>query len=141
MWEKLRNGAAANLENVRAMLTEPNDWETVEGADGKPTERLIAGLKVTAIHMIAKGGYEIESLASRFASTTRETASIQSAADTQTRWMLSAPMRADLKKNGIDFAKLKDRPTTVYVILPAERLRTHSVWLRLVIVSALRALC
>ena len=49
-------------------------------------------------------------------------------------------MRDDLKKSGVDFAKLKEKPTTVYVILPAERMRTHSVWLRLVIVSALRAL-
>jgi hypothetical protein len=40
----------------------------------------------------------------------------------------------------VDFSKLKEKPTTVYVILPAERMRTHSVWLRLVIVSALRAL-
>lgn len=49
-------------------------------------------------------------------------------------------MREDLKKNGVDFRKLKERPTTVYVILPAKRMRTHSVWLRLVVVSALRAL-
>ena len=49
--------------------------------------------------------------------------------------------KRDLNKDGIDFASLKDRrPITVYVILPAERLRTHSVWLRLVIVSALRSL-
>jgi type IV secretion system protein VirD4 len=54
--------------------------------------------------------------------------------------MLSPPMREDLSKDGIDFRKLKDRPTTVYVILPAERMRTHGVWLRLVIVSALRSL-
>jgi len=49
-------------------------------------------------------------------------------------------MRGDLKKSGVQFSKLKEKPTTVYVILPAERMRTHSVWLRLVIVSALRAL-
>jgi type IV secretion system protein VirD4 len=140
MWEKICNGKNANLENVRSMLTEPNDWKTEIGEDGKSYERQIAGLKITANYMIARGGYEIESLASRFVSITREIASIQSAADTQTRWMLSLPMREDIKKDGVDFAKLKDRPTTVYVVLPAERLRTHSVWLRLVIVSALRAL-
>ena len=44
------------------------------------------------------------------------------------------------KKTASIFGKLKERLTTVYVILPAERMRTHSVWLRLVIVSALRAL-
>jgi type IV secretion system protein VirD4 len=140
MWEKIRNGDDANLKNVRSMLTEPNDWKTVIGEDGKPKEKQIAGLQITANYMVARGGYEVESLASRFISVTREVASIQSAADTQTRWMLSPPMREDLRKEGVNFAKLKDRPTTVYVVLPAERLRTHSVWLRLVIVSALRAL-
>lgn len=136
MWEKLRNGVNANLENVRAMLTEADEWAERVGND----QRQLAGLRVTAAKMAAQGGYEIASLAGRFTNLTDEISSIQSTADTQTRWLLSRPMRADLAKPGIDFGKLKERPTTVYVILPAERLRTHSVWLRLVIVSALRAL-
>lgn len=140
MWEKLQNGDAANLENVRAMLTEPYDFEMREGRDGKLHEHQTKGLKITATEMAVKGGYIIESLAARFMEPTRETASIQSTADTQTRWMLSPPMRVDLKKDGVDFSTLKNKPATVYVILPAERLRTHNVWLRLVIVSALRAL-
>jgi type IV secretion system protein VirD4 len=72
--------------------------------------------------MILDGGYELESLASRIAGRdTNELASIRSTADSQTRWVLSKPMRDDLKKPGVDFQKLKDRPTTVYVILSAER--------------------
>src|SRR5271165_823114 len=90
--------------------------------------------------MVADGGYEIASLAARFTEKSNELASVRSTADTQTRWILSPPMREDLKKPGVDFRQLKERPTTVYVILPAERMRTHSVWLRLVVVSALRAL-
>jgi type IV secretion system protein VirD4 len=140
MWEKIRNGDQANLENGRQMLTEPYDWLTEKGPDGKENSVLIAGLRKTAREMVARGGFEIESLASRFTVDSKEIAGIQSAADTQTRWLLSKPMREDLRKNGIDFRTLKDRPTTVYVVLPAERLRTHSVWLRLVIVSALRSL-
>jgi len=141
MWEKLQRGDAANLENVREMLTEPDKWESYVGEDGKPHERLVGGLRHTAWQMIVDGGYEIESLASRFAGRdTNELASIKSTGDTQTRWLLSKPMRDDLKKPGIDFRKLKDKPTTVYVILPADRMRTHSTWLRLVVVSALRAL-
>ena len=103
-------------------------------------ERQTAGLTLTAADMVAEGGYEIASLAGRFTERTNELTSIRSTADTQTRWILSEPMRDDLKKSGVDFSKLKEKPTTVYVILPAERMRTHSVWLRLVIVSALRAL-
>jgi type IV secretion system protein VirD4 len=139
MWEvqlAQREGRAPLLDNVRHMLTEPNESET--GPDGKRV--LTKGLRVTAARAAEKGGFEIESLTGRFVRETDEIASIQSTADTQTRWLLSRPMRDDLAKNGIDFAHLKARPTTVYVILPAERLRTHSVWLRLVIVSALRSL-
>jgi type IV secretion system protein VirD4 len=141
MWEKLQRGDAANLENVREMLTEPERVETFAGENGKPHERVTGGLRYTATEMAADGGYEIASLASRFAGRdTNELSSIRSTGDTQTRWLLSKPMRDDLKKPGVDFRKLKDKPVTVYVILPAERMRTHSTWLRLVIVSALRAL-
>lgn len=140
MWEVMRNGAKANLENLRELLTEADESEETKGADGKPTMKLVKGLRVTAAQMVAMGGYEIASLAARFMHETREISSIRSTADTQTRWILSRRIRDDLKKPGIDFRKLKEKPTTVYVILPAERMRTHSVWLRLVIVSALRAL-
>jgi type IV secretion system protein VirD4 len=140
MWEKLQKGGAANLENVREVLTAPDRWETETGDNGKLRQKLVGGFRHTVADLVAKGGYEVASLAGRFTEATNEMASIRSTADTQTRWILSEPMRADLKKNGVDFRKLKDRPTTVYVILPAERMRTHSVWLRLVVVSALRAL-
>ncbi len=141
MWEKRQKGANASLENVRAMLTEPDEWETAINADGKEYQRQVAGLRVTARKMVAYGGFEIESLAARFSEqSNKEIFSIRSTADTQTQWILSPQMRDDLKKDGVDFAKLKEHPTTVYVILPAERLRTHSRWLRLIVVSALRAL-
>jgi type IV secretion system protein VirD4 len=141
MWEKLRNGRNANLENVRALLTEADRYEDAAGPDGKPVSELVGGMRMTAREMVKDGGYEIASLAARFTRETNEIASIRSTGDTQTRWLLSPRVRADLNKEpGIDFAQLKKRPTTVYVILPAERMRTHSVWLRLVIVSALRAL-
>jgi type IV secretion system protein VirD4 len=143
MWEKMQKGDAANLENVRAMLTEADEFKHVVDKKGTLiSSEQTKGLTVTAADMVDEGGYEIASLAARFTERTNELASVRSTADTQTRWILSPPMREDLKKNGVDFRKLKEgpRPTTVYVILPAERMRTHSVWLRLVIVSALRAL-
>jgi type IV secretion system protein VirD4 len=164
MWEKVRPkepGEAASLENVRKLLTEADEWapvigddgELMIGRDGQPVEEQVKGLAATARRMVKygseetddgeppPGGYEIASLAGRFTQRTDELASIQSTADTQTRWLLSRRIRDDLKKpKPIDFSKLKQERTTVFVVLPAERLRTHSVWLRLVIVSALRAL-
>jgi type IV secretion system protein VirD4 len=140
MWEKKENGDKATLGNVRKLLTEARRLEIVIDEAGQRRERDTAGLRVTAAKMVADGHDVIASLAARFVATTREIESIKSSADTQTRWMLSEPMRADLEKDGIDFRTLKEKPTTVYVVLPAERLRTHSVWLRLVIVTALRSL-
>ncbi len=140
MWEvKLaqQQKRVPSLENVRYLLTEPNAFEHDE--DGR-RGRQIRGLRVTAARMCAMGGYEIESLAGRFIRDNDEIASIRSTADRQTGWMLSPPMRACMAKNDLDFATLKERPVTVYLILPAERMRTHAVWLRRVIVSALRAL-
>lgn len=140
MWEKFKYREAATLAHVRTMLTEADRWEDYIDNDGKPRRRLVKGLRITAADMIAEGGPIIESLASRFTEQTNELASIRSTADTQTRWMLSPPMADDIGKNGVDFRKLKEKPTAVYLILPAQNMRTHSVWLRLVIVSALRAL-
>lgn len=125
-----------SLEQVRYLLTQPNEYE--RGDDGK--SHLVGGLRFTAALMAAKGGFEIESLIGRFLRETDEIDSIRSTADRHTDWMLSPLMRANMAKNDTDFATLKERPTTVYLILPAERMRTHAVWLRLVIVSALRAL-
>lgn len=139
MWEVLRakrEARAPLLENVRHMLTEADEYERGENGRSYP----VKGLRVTAARMCDQGGFEIESLVGRFTRDTNEIASIQSTADRQTSWILSRPMRADLAQNGIDFADLKRRPITVYVVLPAERMRTHSVWLRLVIVTALRSL-
>jgi type IV secretion system protein VirD4 len=125
------------------MLTEADEFDRVLDKKGKAiADEQTKGLAITAADMVTEGGYEIASLAARFTERTNELASVRSTADTQTRWILSPPMRKDLKKkDGVDFRKLKGpRPTTVYVILPAERMRTHSVWLRLIVVSALRAL-
>jgi hypothetical protein len=49
-------------------------------------------------------------------------------------------MLDDLEKDGIDFARLKQQPVTVYVILPAHALETFSAWLRLVVACAFNAL-
>jgi type IV secretion system protein VirD4 len=70
----------------------------------------------------------------------KELSGILSTALTQTRWLDSRPMKKNLEgSNTIDFATMKDRPVTVYLILPARRLGTHSTWLRLMIASLLQS--
>ena len=49
-------------------------------------------------------------------------------------------MKADLARGSYDFSALKERPTTVYLILPANRLGTHNAWLRLMVTAILQKL-
>jgi type IV secretion system protein VirD4 len=143
MWERKVNGPQASLRNVRMMLTEREEWSDAGGE-----KRLVKGLRRTAEIMCEmaekfpdRGGWQIASLAARFIREfNNETSGIQSTVNTQTGWILSEPMASDLNRNGVDFRTLKQKPCTVYVILPAERLREHSIWLRLIITSALRSL-
>jgi type IV secretion system protein VirD4 len=86
---------------------------------------------------------ELENKITRFGAISaadREMHSVFSTALTQTRWLDSRPVRRDLAKNPIDFSILKDRPVTIYLILPARRLATHSSWLRLAIASVVQKL-
>jgi type IV secretion system protein VirD4 len=131
MWEKLRNGQTANLENVRMMLTNGKLANTVTEIITQADTPELRGM----------GGAAVTSLLARFLQETNEMAGIRSTADTQTRWMLSQPMGASFTATRrIDFRRLKERLTTIYVVLPAGYLRTHSIWLRLVLVCALQAL-
>jgi type IV secretion system protein VirD4 len=137
MWEVLKaeiERRAPLLENVRAMLCEP------EAKDDQG--RLRAGLRFHAASMIANRHWQIGDLAGRFVKDgSREIDSIASTARTQTEWLLSEPMRSDLRKDGIRWGQLTEKLTSVFVIIPAEFLESQegSVWLRLIIMSALRA--
>lgn len=145
MWEVIEAGRAGrppSLVNVRQMLTEADQFERSIGDDGKTHKRLVKGLTLTAARMVERGGEVIASLAGRFVREhgQNELTGIQSTAATQTEWLLSAPMRADLEReDGADFRQLRARPTTVYVILPADEITRKRRWTRLVITAALRA--
>jgi len=104
--------------------------------------RLTAGLRYHASAAIASGHFQVADLVGRFVKESREIDSIASTARTQTEWLLSEPMRSDLRRNGVDWRRLAQRCTTIFVIVPAEYLETQEgvVWLRLVTMSALRAI-
>lgn len=86
---------------------------------------------------------EIGIKAGRFADinpANQEIKSVLSTGLTQTRWLDSRPIKADLAKPPFDFGSIKRIPTTVYLTLPSRRLATHAVWLRLMISSAMQQL-
>lgn len=122
MFVRLVEGDRANLGTVRDILT--------------------GDLRGAAEAAVATGHPRIKSLAYKYTKEeSRELASVISTAETQTRWLLSDPMRASLARNGFDFAQLAQRRTTCFLILPAgTELENHGVWLRMVVACALNAL-
>jgi type IV secretion system protein VirD4 len=132
MYEVLARGRDATLGNVRAMLTQPYGQDS----EGRPI-----GLSLLLQKMYAIDFSPLQAKIGRLIHVTNEMRSIISAAITQTRFLDSKPIATDLASiNDFGFADMKEEIVTVYLILPATHLITHSNWLRLIIGSALRAL-
>lgn len=51
------------------------------------------------------------------------------------------PMGRHVSKGGFDFTKIKDTPTTVYIIIPGDRIQTHAAWLNMVLNLAIEFTC
>src|SRR3954454_9383070 len=131
-----RDGDDANITEVMRLLMEGEKRD----ANGVPTQ----GLRQTAAHMVKYPVWWIAALASRFlgdpGSSTKTIDSIKQTAQTAARSMLSDQIRADLGKNGVDFAELTQHPVTVFIIPPQTNLAFHAVWLRLIVATALNSI-
>jgi len=130
MYVRLSKPNVGSLADVRAILGEP-------AADFRVSVRamLVKGIEEDCEELTIKAG--------RFSEVTsdnKELNSVISTALTQTRWLDSRPIKADLAKGHFDFASLKEKPVTVYLILPPRYLATHSTWLRVLITSCLMPL-
>lgn len=128
--EKIQHGDRATLANVRTMLTEPFGG-TKEG----PT-----GLARTVFEMCQSPYAPLRAKAGRFRNASASTLDIISTAINETSFLDSPPLLRDLSGEAIDWDLMKREITTVYLILPADRLETHANFLRLVVTSALRSL-
>jgi type IV secretion system protein VirD4 len=131
MYSRLTQDDGGSLAHVRECLGRPYD----KFRDMVERMLTIAGDKHCEELAIKAGRYaEIDP-------ESRELNAVLSTALTQTRWLDSRPVKADLEKNGaFDFSVMKERPTTVYLILPARRIGTHATWLRLMIASIIQPL-
>lgn len=133
MWEVVkawRERRAPLLENIRAMLCEPEARDRnapdLTDEERRLGGRLSAGLRFHAAEMVTSGYWQIADLAGRYIREgSREIDSIISTARTQTEWLLSEPMRSDLRRNGVDWSRLADEPITVFVIRPG-RISQHT---------------
>lgn len=129
-----------NDAGIRTMVLSPGAM-----IDGEEHFFHYRGMKLPGMVEIAArtGWEEIAVKSARFGSINpenRELHSVIGTALTQTRWLDSRPIKKDLAKATFDFGVMKDRPVTVYLILPARRLGTHSAWLRLMIASIVQKL-
>jgi type IV secretion system protein VirD4 len=131
MHEKFERRDKASLANVRTMLMEP--YEQAE--DGEPL-----GLRKTVHEMLDSKCGPLRSTAGRFARGSKSVMDIIQTAANETRFLNSPPLQRDLQGEDFDWDIMKREITTVYLILPADRLESHANYLRLVVTSALRTL-
>ncbi|MFL9935423.1 type IV secretory system conjugative DNA transfer family protein [Paraburkholderia sp. RL18-103-BIB-C] len=130
MYVRLTMPGTGSLGDLRAILGKPTtDFRHAVN------QMMNAGIEHDCEELVTKAG--------RFAEIdpdNKELNSVVSTALTQTRWLDSRPVKADLSRGAFNFSTMKERPTTVYLILPARRLGTHSTWLRLMIAAVLQSL-
>ena len=80
----------------------------------------------------------VSSTAARTASKAPELrASVMAALQSHTHFLDSPRIRASLAKSDFRFEDVKAAPTTVYLVLPSDRLNTFGRWLRLLIQQAI----
>jgi type IV secretion system protein VirD4 len=145
IWEVIkarREKRKPSLFNVRMMLTEPDKLKRYIGADGKPREKLIAGLRFTAMEMVEHGGAVIKSLVGRFLREhgKDELAGIQSTAATQTEFLLNAFIAENLSKgDNVDLTRCSQEQVSVFVVCAASDLPEFRRWIRMVLSFAIRA--
>jgi type IV secretion system protein VirD4 len=127
MLARCKFGPAANLGQVRGtMARSPEDMEKLA--------REFTGENCPHYAIANKLGKF------RNSKDSKEIASILSTASTQTRFLDSPGIARNLAAGGVDFGAMKSKPTTIYLVLPPNRLLSHAKWLRLVISSAMTAM-
>jgi type IV secretion system protein VirD4 len=115
-----------NLTTVRALLT--------------TTPQAFQRLLLTMQASTAAGGLVARAANRHLAKSEREAAGVLSSAQRHTHFLDSPRMAKVLARSDFDFADLKTTLTSVFLVLPPDRLATHARWLRLMVVLAVNAL-
>ena len=131
MHEKIERGNEATLGNVRKMLA-PGLTTDSEGK--------AAGLAKVIVEMTESENETLKLKAARFKTAAKSNLEVIQSATNETRLLDSPLLQRDLAGEAIDWNLMKRELTTVYLILPADFLESHSAYLRLVVTSALRSL-
>ena len=87
--------------------------------------------------MQAQGGLAARAANRHLGKSDREAAGVLSAAQRHTHFLDSPRMTAVLGHSDFTFADVKAQPTSVYLVLPPDRLATYARWLRLMLAQGL----
>jgi|TARA_B100001105_G_C22400368_1_gene449080 type IV secretion system protein VirD4 len=108
---------------------------------GRVRDLIVMGaepFKQILVQMGENANQIVSSTAARTASKAPELrASVMAGLQSHTHFLDSPRIRQSLARSDFRFEQLKERPTTVYLVLPSDRLDTFGRWLRLLIQQAL----
>ena len=90
--------------------------------------------------MQAAGGLVARAANRQLGKSDREAAGVLSSAQRHTHFLDSPRMTATLGASDFRFADLKERPASIFLVLPPDRLDTYARWLRLMVAQALTEL-
>ncbi|WP_322966053.1 type IV secretory system conjugative DNA transfer family protein [Sphingomonas fuzhouensis] len=90
--------------------------------------------------MQAAGGLVARAANRQLGKADREAAGVLSSAQRHTHFLDSPRMTATLGASDFGFADLKERPATIFLVLPPDRLDTYARWLRLMVAQGLTEL-
>lgn len=124
------NGSTPWLGNVRAAIGEKAAGVTDANPEG-------CGIVKEAFAACRSEIEAIRNKAGQFTEWNKEISSILSTASRQTAFLDDVEISHDLAGD-FDFSTLKRKPQTVYLTLPADKLKRHKSWLRLALTAALR---
>lgn len=135
------------VEEAKALLqgfilyvaTDPHETETRTLArvrdllllDGDDMKLLFQRMLDSDHHIVASTGARCMQKEERLL------ANVIASAQAQTHFLDSARLRESLSASDFRFEDLKARPMTIYLVLPADRLKTFNRWLRLMIQQAI----
>jgi type IV secretion system protein VirD4 len=122
---QVKNPKERNLKKVRELLTQSE-------------ENLLSSL--AEIVKDTENFQPMRQKAILFTNSSKGTASIISTAITQTSFLDDPCLSENLCQNDFSFMDLKDKPTTIFLVLPARFMVAYSKWFRLLITSALDTL-
>jgi type IV secretion system protein VirD4 len=130
-----QNGRVPAMAEVRRLLCLPS----AAPSNRKGNEFAGAGIPKLAQVMMRSSSDGLRNKASQFTEWNGEIQSIVSTAKRHTECFDDPEIADDMARNGCDFRDLKREPTTVYLVIPPDKMERHGKWLRLALTVALQA--